>query len=183
MRKVILDLCGGTGAWSKPYRDAGYDVRLVTLPDHDIRLFLFDDLHVRGILASPPCTMFSLSRTRPVPTETDIREALSIVDACLRLVVVFSPAWWALENPRGRLHKYLGPPSLEFDPWNYGDPYYKYTCLWGRFSLPKVNGCFPTLSRPGSCWTKEVPGSGEKRRERRSQTPAGFARAFFEANP
>lgn len=21
--KIILDLCGGTGAWSKPYKDAG----------------------------------------------------------------------------------------------------------------------------------------------------------------
>ena len=26
-KKIILDLCGGTGAWSKPYKDAGYDVR------------------------------------------------------------------------------------------------------------------------------------------------------------
>lgn len=26
--KIILDLCGGTGSWSKPYRDAGYDVRV-----------------------------------------------------------------------------------------------------------------------------------------------------------
>ena len=26
---VILDLCGGTGSWSRPYRDAGYDVRIV----------------------------------------------------------------------------------------------------------------------------------------------------------
>jgi len=24
--KIILDLCGDTGAWSKPYADAGYDV-------------------------------------------------------------------------------------------------------------------------------------------------------------
>ena len=26
-KKIILDLCGGTGSWSKPYKDAGYDVR------------------------------------------------------------------------------------------------------------------------------------------------------------
>lgn len=32
MSKIILDLCGGTGSWSKPYRDAGYDVRVITLP-------------------------------------------------------------------------------------------------------------------------------------------------------
>ena len=27
--KIILDLCGGTGSWSKPYRDNGYDVRII----------------------------------------------------------------------------------------------------------------------------------------------------------
>lgn len=24
--KIILDLCGGTGSWSRPYKEAGYDV-------------------------------------------------------------------------------------------------------------------------------------------------------------
>ena len=27
--KIILDLCGGTGAWSAPYKNHGYDVRLI----------------------------------------------------------------------------------------------------------------------------------------------------------
>lgn len=26
-KKIILDLCDGTGSWSKPYKEAGYDVR------------------------------------------------------------------------------------------------------------------------------------------------------------
>ena len=30
MTKIILDLCGGSGAWSAPYKAAGYDVRLIT---------------------------------------------------------------------------------------------------------------------------------------------------------
>lgn len=34
--KIILDLCGGTGSWSKPYRDAGYDVRVITLPRYNL---------------------------------------------------------------------------------------------------------------------------------------------------
>lgn len=38
--KIILDLCGGTGAWSQPYAEAGYDVRVITLPDYDISLKL-----------------------------------------------------------------------------------------------------------------------------------------------
>lgn len=37
--KIILDLCGGTGSWSKPYKDAGYDVKVITLPDNDVRLY------------------------------------------------------------------------------------------------------------------------------------------------
>ena len=36
MGKIILDLCGGTGSWSKPYRDAGYDVRVITLPRYNL---------------------------------------------------------------------------------------------------------------------------------------------------
>ena len=27
--KIILDLCGGTGSWSKPYKENGYDVRVI----------------------------------------------------------------------------------------------------------------------------------------------------------
>jgi hypothetical protein len=34
--KIILDLCGGTGAWSKPYKDASYTVINITLPEYDI---------------------------------------------------------------------------------------------------------------------------------------------------
>ena len=32
MPKIILDLCGGTGSWSKPYRDAGVMVALLFTP-------------------------------------------------------------------------------------------------------------------------------------------------------
>lgn len=62
MGKIILDLCGGTGAWSKPYKDAGYDVRVITLPDYDVLTYEPPE-NVYGILAAPPCTMFSLART------------------------------------------------------------------------------------------------------------------------
>ena len=55
--KVILDLCGGTGSWSKPYKDNGYDVRVITLPDYDVTTFE-PPKDVYGILAAPPCTMF-----------------------------------------------------------------------------------------------------------------------------
>lgn len=35
-KKIILDLCGGTGSWSKPYAKAGYKVINITLPEYDV---------------------------------------------------------------------------------------------------------------------------------------------------
>lgn len=58
--KIILDLCGGTGSWSKPYKEAGYTVKVITLPEHDILDWRADgDVvnyldNVYGILAAPP---------------------------------------------------------------------------------------------------------------------------------
>jgi len=63
MDRIILDLCGAIGAWSKPYKDAGYDVRIITLPDNDIRTYMPPD-NVYGILFAPPCTEFSVSGGR-----------------------------------------------------------------------------------------------------------------------
>lgn len=37
---TVLSLCDFTGNWSRPYREAGYDVRQVDLKDgEDVRLF------------------------------------------------------------------------------------------------------------------------------------------------
>ena len=58
--KIILDLCGGTGSWSRPYVEAGYDGRLITLPEIDVRDYMPPN-NIYGILAAPPCTMFSFA--------------------------------------------------------------------------------------------------------------------------
>ena len=180
--KVILDLCGGTGAWSAPYREAGYDVRVVDVLDgEDVRLFVaLDPSDVWGVLAAPPCTHLAVSGARwwADKGETALLESLAIVDACLRVIVVSEPVWWALENPVGRLSTYLGHPRLTFDPCDYGDPYTKRTCLWGEFKEPKRT---PVEATQGSKMHRVPPGPDRWRI--RSKTPPGFARAFFEANP
>jgi len=55
--KTILDLCGGTGAWSKPYADAGYEVHVITLPQ-DVRLYKPTKQCTMVYVAAPPCTHF-----------------------------------------------------------------------------------------------------------------------------
>ena len=36
MNKIILDLCGGTGCWSNPWKAAGYKVIVMTYPKYDV---------------------------------------------------------------------------------------------------------------------------------------------------
>ena len=178
---TVLDLCGGSGAWSQPYADAGYSVVKVDLPQ-DVRLWEWaSDLNIHGILAAPPCTVFAGSGAMWHRTRADMVDGLSIVDACLRMVVIYRPRWWALENPVGKLRRWLGPPRMMFQPSDYGDTYTKKTLLWGDFKPPyKVNRVEPT---EGSKMNLRYGGKSNRTKSLRSITPAGFAQAFFEANP
>lgn len=145
--KIILDLAGGTGAWSKPYKDAGYTVINVTLPEYDVRNYQPPE-NVYGVLAAPPCTMFSDARTR-AKSPRNMKSGFEIVKSCLRIIETcqyrivsdqqkYSPLkFWCLENPwYGRLKWFLGNPVYVFDPWEFGDAYKKKTALWGYFNLP-----------------------------------------------
>ena len=140
MKKIILDLCGGTGSWSKPYQDNGYDVRVITLPQYNVLHYIsLMPENVYGILAAPPCTMFSFARTT-AKTPRDFDGAMKIVRACLEIIwyarIGGSLKFWALENPQGYLRQFLGRPALSFQPYDFGDHYSKQTDIWGYFNLP-----------------------------------------------
>lgn len=190
--KIILDLCGGTGAWSEPYRQNGYDVRLITLPNYDVLTYQ-PPAGVYGILAAPPCTEFSFARTnRPRPT--DFRVGLELVNACLRIVqeaiclqwdngTIYDFKFWALENPKGYLRRFLGPTAYSFNPCDFGDFYTKATDLWGLFEKPKPVPLFGLPLLIDKEFMHKAQGkNGLTRTEVRSITPGGFARAFYEAN-
>lgn len=188
--KIILDLCGGTGAWSKPYRDAGYDVRLITLPEYDVRTYIPPE-NVYGVLAAPPCTEFSCAvnlHGKKLSAKRDFKKGLETVSACMRIILTCKPAFWALENPAtGCLKMWLKNPTMIFEPWEFGDNYQKKTALWGVFKMP-----FPSVTQKpmdlkkfSLLKSKEIhPEFYGKltRQERRAITPAGFAKAFMEVN-
>jgi hypothetical protein len=191
MKASILSLCDHSGIWSRPYEEAGYEVIRVDLQNavrRDVRLNEWIDVPIRGILAAPPCDHFAASGARwwEGKGEDAILGGLAIVDACLRAVAIYRPVWWALENPVGRLRRWLGPPAWSFDPCDFGltdeDAYTKKTLLWGNFTPPVPlfsatarNPLVPVLGskmhRMSSSWKAE-----------RSETPEGFAKAFFEVN-
>ncbi len=189
--KIILSLCSGTGSWEKPYVEAGYDVRSITLPEHDVRLYQ-PPKNVYGILAAPPCTHFSSSGARWWKDKGDaaLLEGLSVVDACIRIICRCYPVFWCLENPVGRLRDYLGSPVMYFEPWDYGDPYTKKTCLWGKFNTPAKNPYKITVdfneghNDPKKRFPSKMhllPPSAD-RATLRSITPPGFASAFYLSN-
>jgi len=178
--KIILDLCGGTGAWSIPYQEARYDVRVIDIKHgRDVRLYT-PPKNVYGIVAAPPCTHFAGSGARwwKEKGQKALLEGLSIVDACMRIILISKPKFWALENPVGRLVHYIGKPVMYFNPCDYGDPYTKKTALWGKFNIPKTSPVKPQKKSP----IHYMPPSKD-RGKLRSITPLGFAKAFMEANP
>jgi len=186
--KIILDLCGGSGAWSKDYKDAGYDVRIITLPDHNVIDFI-PPKNVYGILAAPPCTEFSRARNGHPEIERDFIKGMNPVNACFRIFFQCDPVFWALENPMGLLSRWLGRPHFYFDPWEFGDPFTKRTAIWGKFNRPIAKyikkAKVMTEKQIIECQRNNKPqdrGNSLAKAEKRAITPAGFARAFFEAN-
>ena len=182
-KKIVLDLCGGTGAWSRPYADAGYDVRLVTLPEQDVKHYRPPD-NVYGILAAPPCTEFSLAKGgKP----RDFRSAMRIVWACIEIIwacrLENELTFWCLENPRGFLRQFLGKPPLTVEYWWFGDNMQKPTDLWGYYNPPQPKYTEPPGLLQQCDKIKEIRAvQNLSRAAVRAITPPGFAAAFFKAN-
>lgn len=233
-KKIILDLCGGTGSWAKPWQEADYEVITITLPNFDVTKWriggvakstlIFSSIthkteivinisQIYGILAAPPCTMFSFARTKAKKLR-DLKEGMVCVRACLDIIWTIKEIsqetgkktlplkFWALENPyHGFLRQFLGKPAFTFDPWEFGDGYQKRTALWGDFNEPKKTPISMTKEAKQKAKTnsylhtlgvkfdylksKDIhPETFGKfdRQTRRSITPAGFAKAFYQAN-
>lgn len=203
MKKIILDLCGGTGAWSRFYKENGYDVRLATLPDTNILKWRdYPEIaepveagEVYGILAAPPCTEFSIAKGN---RSRDLRTGMKVVQACLDIIWIArihgKLKFWAIENPTGLLRQFLGNPAFTFQPWNFGDFHSKSTDLWGYFNKPKIKYAdrplFPPIVGHGGqqqymntpIAPKEYRNLKLNRAAIRAITPPGFALAFFKAN-
>jgi hypothetical protein len=191
--KTILSLFDYSGNWPKPYLDAGYNVVQVDIKhgqdvlEIDAQWLLDHDLaDVHGILAAPPCTDFAGSGAQYWPAkDADGRTAQSValIEQTMKIVDFCQPAWWVLENPVGRLNRWLGKPRMYFHPWEYGDAYTKKTALWGEFNEPVRTPVEPIRACAQGSWVQKLGGKSERTKELRSATPMGFARAFFLANP
>ncbi|CDS48897.1 hypothetical protein [Polaromonas sp. CG9_12] len=190
--RTILSLFDLSGEWSKPWREAGYNVQTFDIQtgqdvnDFSVEYFTenYDLSEVYGILAAAPCTDFSSAGSRFFKTkDADGRSEASkaLVFKTLQTIEYFRPAIWALENPVGRIVSLTGIPDarMSFQPHHFGEPTTKPTMLYGNFNaeLPLANVA-PTEGSK----TDKQGGKSQATKNARSVTPEGFAYAFFMAN-
>lgn len=195
--KTILHLCADIGSDSQPYRDAGYQVICVgqKIGVENYR----PPKNVYGIIANPPCTMFSIARTK-AKIPRDLRKGMEAVEHCLRIIreCIYNQyqepsrtmpiKFWTIENPAtGFLRWFLGQPRFEYCQSEYGQSFTKKTALWGQFNLPYRPFMESCINQKATSLGGDYGGnkhlSFTSDGGGKAECPPLFAKAFFEANP
>lgn len=209
-RKIILDLCGGFGGWSKPYAEDPEGRYLVVVVDplaetegrrNTITLRMTAQQfsaeyvnrdgtvageRVHGVLAHPPCTDFAVSGARWWKGKAEAEPErlagfVDIVETCLRIVEKVKPKFWAMENPVGRMGRVTSAGK-----WSYTFQPYEYGADYSKRTCIWGNTTKPVPTTPDNVPVNrgklhKLPPSADRWRIR-SLTPEGFALAFFNAN-
>jgi site-specific DNA-cytosine methylase len=142
------------------------------------------------VIGHPPCTALASSGNRWY-ADTDVRQ--SAVKDVLQMADEFNhhAKRWAIENPVGVLSSQWRKPDQIVQPYEYGDPARKRTCLWthGLPPLEPTNVVEPKLVRyerqdgSGRCTTFSADygvGYTTRHGKRRSVTYPGIAEAMAE---
>lgn len=126
----VLDLCSGTGNFSRSFElHPNYSVIRIEIdpkyedvPYTQIKSVLdwmdwIDELPpIHVVLASPPCTEYSLARGKKTDPDT------SVWQACQDIIDHLDPDWYIIENVRGAISTW-GPANQSLGPFYF----------WGRF--------------------------------------------------
>lgn len=147
MTRVCLDLFSGLGGFSAAFHDSD-EWRVVTVdveerftPDiqadvMDLRPRDLPDADV--VLASPPCTAFSMAAhgthidSGGNPVSDWGRLSIALTHHTVGLCRALNPDWHVIENPMGGMRRQLGRPDAHVWWCQYGSERAKPTDLWGR---------------------------------------------------
>ena len=126
------------------------------------------------MLAFPPCTYLAYSGNRWHAGSQRRQDALGFV----RELMAAPIPRWAIENPRGVISSQIRRPDMVLQPWEYGHPESKATCLW-------LNGLPPLMvtaimGGPRQARILNMPGPRADRAANRSRTYQGVADAMAE---
>jgi hypothetical protein len=196
LRPIVLSLCDRTGNMVQPWLEADYECWVLDIQhesgEHrdgnlmrvgaDILTWLPPRREYAIAFAFPPCTNLSVSGARWFKDKglAGLAEGIALVERCA-LICQWAEAPWMLENPVSVLSSYWRKPDHRFQPWQYGDPYTKKTCLWtgNGFAMPAPQLTVMPEGTEQKIWKM---GPSPDRGDLRSETPMGFARAVYDAN-
>lgn len=134
------------------------------------------------IIAHPPCTDLAVSGARWFPEkQKDMRQQKAV--AFFMQMALANCDRVAVENPVGIMSTCWRKPDQIVQPWMFGDPFEKTTCLWLK-NLPKLE---PTeivtppprqVVRSGKTLPTWYSNCGGNRAKARSKTFTGMAQAM-----
>ena len=141
----LLEMFSGTGSVGLVAKSLGFNVISLDLKNADINTDIlkwdykqFDRNHFDFIWSSPPCTEYSVAKTRGI---RNIEYANSIVLKTIEIIKYFNPKYFVIENPQtGLLKNQEFMDEFDFkdvDYCKYGMPYRKRTRLWNNITTWK----------------------------------------------
>lgn len=125
------------------------------------------------MIAFPPCTYLSYAGNRHwnAPGREERRlQALEFV----RLLMNAPIPRIAIENPKGCISTVIRREDQVIQPWMFGHPYTKYTCLWLKNLPPLMATCVVPYRTDFVLSAKRLGG----RSKNRSRTFSGIAQAM-----
>ena len=127
------------------------------------------------ILAFPPCTHLAVSGARYFEQKRKDGRQQAAIDFFMRFANADCPKI-AIENPVGIMSSVWRKPDQIIQPWQFGHPYTKRTCLWLK-GIPLLVPTNIVDGREQRIW--KMPPS-EDRAKNRAKTFPGIARAMAE---
>ena len=144
MSKRVLVACEVSATVRDAFRERGHDAWSCDLlpSEGDPRWHIQDDVlnHLEGwdlMIAHPPCTYLTLAglhwnyrvEGRSELTLKALTFVRQLLDAPVKQI--------ALENPVGAISRNIRQPTQIIQPWQFGTPESKLTCLWLK-ALPPL---------------------------------------------
>ena len=156
---MSCDLLPAEGRFASQFHWKGDVFRLIEHTDWDL------------MIAFPPCTHLAVSGARWFKDKHEEQdEALDFI----RNLLVAPVSKKALENPIGVISTRIRRPDQIIQPWQFGHPETKATCLWLR-NLPLLS---PTNIVEGRYARVHREPPSKDRWKNRSRTLAGIAEAM-----
>ena len=134
------------------------------------------------MIAHPPCTHLAVSGAKYFAAKrADGRQQAAL--AFVQMLMDAPVSSWCIENPVSIISSQIRKPDQIVQPWQFGHPESKKTCLWLN-NLPKLAPTL-TLDLPESgVWANQTPSGQNKlgpspdRWKERSRTFQGIANAM-----